>query len=49
MSVDFDTAVKQELSYLSAVHPTPDDIPGCLSLLDEFFRCNGMKSPVLIP
>ncbi|KAF8590958.1 hypothetical protein K439DRAFT_1328449 [Ramaria rubella] len=44
MSIDFETAVKQEVAYLSAVHPTPQDIPGCMSLLDEFFRCNVLGS-----
>lgn len=47
MSVDFETAAKQEVAYLSAVHPTPDDIPSCLSILDEFLRCNGMQRILL--
>ncbi|KAF8530486.1 hypothetical protein BU17DRAFT_79265 [Hysterangium stoloniferum] len=44
MSVDFETAVKQEVARLSALHPTPEDIPGCMTLLDSFFRCHVLGS-----
>ncbi|KAF8483180.1 hypothetical protein JB92DRAFT_2763111 [Gautieria morchelliformis] len=44
MSLDFETTFKQEVAYLSAVHPKPEDIPSCLSLLDDFFRCNVLGS-----
>lgn len=40
-TLDFETAVKQEVAYLRRVHPTPDDIPGCMKLLDEFMSCHG--------
>ena len=39
-SVDFETAVKQEEAYLRKVHPTPDDVPGCMKLFDDFLSCN---------
>lgn len=39
--LDFETAVKQEEAYLRKVHPTPEDIPGCVKLLDSFLLCNG--------
>jgi hypothetical protein len=39
--LDFDTVVRQEESYLRLVHPTPDDIPGCISLFDTYLSCNG--------
>ncbi|KAI9572159.1 hypothetical protein HD554DRAFT_2015779 [Boletus coccyginus] len=45
MSVDWQTAVRQEAEYLRKVHPTTDDIPGCISLLDGFLLCHG-ASPV---
>ncbi|PCH34915.1 hypothetical protein WOLCODRAFT_106741 [Wolfiporia cocos MD-104 SS10] len=36
----FETAVKQEEEYLRAVHPAPEDIPGCMKLFDDFLSCN---------
>jgi hypothetical protein len=39
--LDFNTAVRQEDAYLRLVHPTPDDIPGCISLFDTYLSCNG--------
>ena len=41
MTVDLQTAVRQEEEYLRKVHPTTDDIPGCMSLLDGFLLCHG--------
>jgi hypothetical protein len=41
-SIDFDTAVKQEEARLQKLHPTPDDISGCMSMFDKFLSCNGM-------
>ena len=38
--IAFETAVKQEEAYLRKVHPTPDDIPGCMKLFDDFLSCN---------
>ncbi|KAF7795413.1 hypothetical protein EIP86_006571 [Pleurotus ostreatoroseus] len=40
-TLDFETAVKQEEAYLRRVHPTPDDIPGCMKMLDDFMSCHG--------
>ena len=39
--LDFNVVVRQEEAYLRLVHPTPDDIPGCLSLFDTYLSCNG--------
>ncbi|KII92115.1 hypothetical protein PLICRDRAFT_36901 [Plicaturopsis crispa FD-325 SS-3] len=39
-NVDFQTAVRQEEQRLRAVHPTPEDIPGCITLFDDFLLCN---------
>ncbi|OSX62715.1 hypothetical protein POSPLADRAFT_1140715 [Postia placenta MAD-698-R-SB12] len=41
-NTDFQTAAKQEEAYLRAVHPTPEDIPGCMKLFDDFLACNIM-------
>ncbi|KAL6306567.1 hypothetical protein BKA93DRAFT_692619, partial [Sparassis latifolia] len=45
-AVDFETAVKQEEEYLRRVHPTADDIPGCMKLFDDFLSCNIVGSQV---
>lgn len=42
--VDFKSAVEQETQRLETIHPTPDDIPGCMTLLDDFLSCNGLYS-----
>ena len=42
-TVDLETAIKQEEDYLRKVHPTVDDIPGCMTLFDEFLKCHGMR------
>ncbi|KIM75095.1 hypothetical protein PILCRDRAFT_827668 [Piloderma croceum F 1598] len=39
-SVDFETATKQEEARLQKLHPTSEDIPGCLTLFDTFLSCN---------
>ncbi|KAI6110610.1 hypothetical protein EDD16DRAFT_1486261 [Pisolithus croceorrhizus] len=44
MPVDFRTAVSQEEEYLRKLHPTVDDIPGCLSLLDGFLMCHVLNA-----
>ncbi|CDO70243.1 hypothetical protein BN946_scf184942.g43 [Trametes cinnabarina] len=33
--------VRQEEEYLRKVYPTPEDIPGCMKLFDDFLLCNG--------
>jgi hypothetical protein len=40
-SVDLETAIKQEEEYLRKVHPTVDDVPGRMTLFDEFLQCHG--------
>ena len=37
--------MKKEEARLRAVHPTTEDIPGCMSLLDDFLSCNSACSP----
>jgi hypothetical protein len=39
---EFDKAVEQEAAYLRRVHPTLDDIPTCINLLDDFLLCSSM-------
>ncbi|KAK2462086.1 hypothetical protein APHAL10511_006549 [Amanita phalloides] len=43
---DFTTTVKQEEAYLRLVYPTPDDIPGCMSLFDTYLSCNVIRSQI---
>ncbi|KZT01983.1 uncharacterized protein LAESUDRAFT_686017 [Laetiporus sulphureus 93-53] len=43
-NIDFETAVKQEEDYLRALHPTADDIPGCMKLFDDYLLCHNMKA-----
>lgn len=31
---------QQEETYLRKVHPTPEDIPGCMKLFDDYLSCN---------
>ena len=33
--------VKQEEAYLRKVHPTLEEVPGCMKLFDDFLLCNG--------
>lgn len=37
---DFEETVKQEEARLRIVHPATEDIPGCMTLLDDFLSCN---------
>ena len=37
---DFEETAKQEEARLLLVHPTTEDIPGCMALLDDFLSCN---------
>lgn len=39
--LDFKVAAKQEEERLRRLHPTPDDVPGCLSLFDDYLSCTG--------
>ncbi|KAI0072721.1 hypothetical protein K474DRAFT_1667498 [Panus rudis PR-1116 ss-1] len=42
----FDEVVKQEEEYLRKIYPTPDDIPGCMTLFDNFISCNIISTQV---
>lgn len=44
----FQNAVKREEEYLRRVHPTPEDIPGCMNLFDVYLSCNGQQTLVYI-
>ncbi|KAK7692875.1 hypothetical protein QCA50_004510 [Cerrena zonata] len=45
-SPNFEKAVKQEVEHLRKLYPTPDDIPGCMTLFDTYITCNVMSSQV---
>ncbi|KAI0268664.1 hypothetical protein BC834DRAFT_820717 [Gloeopeniophorella convolvens] len=36
----FKTAVAQEVERLRVLHPTVDDVPGCMTVFDDFLKCN---------
>ncbi|PPQ79944.1 hypothetical protein CVT25_003016 [Psilocybe cyanescens] len=40
---DFKTVVKQEEDRLRLLHPTPADVPGCVSVFDDYLGCSGTK------
>ncbi|KAF9451937.1 hypothetical protein P691DRAFT_722938 [Macrolepiota fuliginosa MF-IS2] len=44
--LDFKVAVKQEEERLRRLHPTPSDIPGCLSLFDNYLSCSVIRSQI---
>ncbi len=37
----FEKVIEEEVRRLKVIHPTPDDVPGCMRLLDEFLSCHG--------
>lgn len=41
--LDFKTAVEQEEARLRLLHPTPSDIPGCISVFDDYISCSGKQ------
>ncbi|KAG6832614.1 hypothetical protein H0H92_014450 [Tricholoma furcatifolium] len=43
---DFQTLVRQEEAYLRRLYPTPDDIPGCISLFDTYLACSAIRNQV---
>ncbi|PPQ97381.1 hypothetical protein CVT26_006615 [Gymnopilus dilepis] len=47
--LDFEKAVQQEEARLRVLHPTPADIPGCLSVFDDYLACNGTQATSLPP
>ncbi len=46
---DFEKVVWEEITRLRLLHPTPDDIPGCVSIFDEYLSCNGEYMFVRLP
>jgi len=42
--LDFKTAVEQEEARLRLLHPTPSDVPGCISVFDDYISCSGKQS-----
>ncbi|CAA7259123.1 unnamed protein product [Cyclocybe aegerita] len=46
LRLDFKTAVAQEEARLRLLHPTVDDIPGCVSVFDDYLACNVIRSQV---
>ncbi|EIM79909.1 uncharacterized protein STEHIDRAFT_105946 [Stereum hirsutum FP-91666 SS1] len=36
----FKAIVRQEEDRLRKMHPTPEDIPGCMTVFDDFLKCN---------
>ncbi|KAI0256147.1 hypothetical protein BJV78DRAFT_1368050 [Lactifluus subvellereus] len=36
----FKTVVEQEEARLYQLHPTPEDIPSCMTVFDDFLSCN---------
>ncbi|KIM46933.1 hypothetical protein M413DRAFT_16496 [Hebeloma cylindrosporum] len=44
--LDFKTAVEQEEARLRLLHPTPSDIPGCVSVFDDYISCSVIRSQV---
>jgi hypothetical protein len=42
--LNFDKALEQEVTRLQLLHPTPSDIPGCLSAFDDYLACNGEQA-----
>ncbi|KAI0762683.1 hypothetical protein C8Q74DRAFT_1291646 [Fomes fomentarius] len=36
--------IAQEEQFLRKVHPTPEEVPGCMKLFDDFLLCNVMGS-----
>jgi len=39
-NLDFKVVVEQEEARLRLLHPTPSDIPGCLSTFDDYLACS---------
>jgi hypothetical protein len=41
--IDFKKAVEQEEARLRLLHPTPEDIPGCVTVFDDYLACSGKR------
>ena len=44
----FKAVVSQEETRLRQLHPTPEDIPTCMSVFDDFLSCNSMSSSLTL-
>ncbi|KAF8897031.1 hypothetical protein CPB84DRAFT_1681687 [Gymnopilus junonius] len=44
--LDLKTAVEQEEARLRLLHPTPADIPGCISVFDDYLGCSVIRSQI---
>jgi hypothetical protein len=40
----YKVVVSQEESRLRYLHPTPEEIPSCMSAFDDFLSCNSMPT-----
>ena len=51
----FNVVVSQEEARLGQLHPTPEEVPSCMSAFDNFLSCNSTPplypaySPCLLP
>jgi ferritin-like protein len=43
----FEAVVAQEEALLRRIHPTAEDVPGCMTQLDGFLACNSPSVPRL--
>lgn len=44
----FEAVVSKEEARLGYLHPTPEEIPSCLTTFDDFLSCNSMPTGPLI-
>ncbi len=42
----YEDAVEQEVERLQKLHPTTDDIPSCMKLLETYVHCNSTLSSI---
>ncbi|KIY46770.1 hypothetical protein FISHEDRAFT_46610 [Fistulina hepatica ATCC 64428] len=43
LNKSFEAIVQQEEAYLRRVHPTPADVPSCISHFDNILACHGVR------
>lgn len=46
--LDFKKVFEQEEARLRVLHPTPEDIPGCISVFDDYLGCSGKDKPGIL-
>ncbi|KJA29044.1 hypothetical protein HYPSUDRAFT_128461 [Hypholoma sublateritium FD-334 SS-4] len=44
--LDFKKVFEQEEARLRILHPTPEDIPGCISVFDDYLGCSVIRNQV---